>query len=108
MPPRSCTSAKGDDVGGLHRSRQALQGELTDVLGFDDPLDHHLGARAEQDLPGLRLAAEPGSEDRDVADGAVIVAAVVPDASQGCVAERDPDAESELIAAVAPRALPLL
>ena len=52
--------------------------------------------------PALGLAAEPGGEIDDGADGGVVEAVLEADAAERGVALRDADAEAELVAALAP------
>src|SRR6185437_1975266 len=64
-------------------------------------------ALAEDDLAGKGFVAEAGGEVADAADRAVVVSAVVPDSSEGGIAERDPDGEVQLVAASQPLGLQL-
>src|SRR5204862_7577861 len=77
-------------------------GQLADVFGFHDAFDHHLGPRAQQDLPGLGLAAQARREDGDVSDGPVVLPAFETDASKGRVPDSDADPKAKLVSAVMP------
>ena len=65
-------------------------------------LDRREGLGVDQDLAGLRLAAQPRREVHHRADRRVVVAALEADLAERGVAVRDADAEAELVAELAP------
>ena len=76
-----------------------------DGLGRDlAVLDRGERPRRDEDLVGLRLAAQPRGEDDRVAHAAVVVAALEPDPAHRRVAGRDPDSDLQDVAAPAPLA----
>src|SRR5207253_7490088 len=85
-----------------YRFEESLQVELPD--GFD--LDQILGRREQplrdQDLAGPGLTAEARGEIRHGADGSIVPASFEADGANRRVALRDPDAEVEVVAALAP------
>ena len=87
---------------GRDGSGHALELELTGRLDLDQVLDGGVGPLAEQDLAGLRLAAQAGGEDDRVADRGVVVATFEADPAERRVAGRDADPETELVAELAP------
>src|SRR2546422_1289008 len=93
---------QAEHVESRHRFEESLQVELPD--GFD--LDQILGRREQplrdQDLTGPGLTAEARGEIRYGADGSVVQASFEADGADRRVALRDPDAEVEIVAALAP------
>src|SRR6185503_14458691 len=95
--------ADRQDVAGEDGTSHALERQLANGFGLDQLLQDLLRSRAEEDLPGLRLAGKAGGEDGDVADCAVVVASIEADPPEGRVAHGNPHAEAQLIAEIAPR-----
>src|SRR5262245_53012428 len=89
--------SEGDD-----RPAQSLQAEFRYRLADDASVDRRVRSLAEQDFAGVGAIAEPGGEDHDVADGAVVIAAFESDSSESRIAARDPHAEPEVVPALPP------
>src|SRR5262245_57030967 len=81
---------------------QSLQAEFRYRLADDVGVDRRVRSLAEQDFAGVGAIAEPGGEDHDVADGAVVIAAFESDSSECRIACRDPHAEPEVVPALPP------
>src|SRR5215207_77994 len=81
---------------------EALQAEVEDRLASDVLVDRRVCLLAEQDLAGSRDIAQPRREDDDLADRAVLVAALEADPAERRVARRDPDPQAELVAPLPP------
>src|SRR3954447_12023642 len=91
-----------------HGSAEALRPDLADGFDRDGVVSSSERPLRDQDLAGCGLAAQPGGEDHRVADRAVVVTAFEPDAAQGRIAGRNPDADVEDVAALPPALCQLL
>ena len=89
-------------VEGRHRAGESLERQLPESLGVHEPVDRCQDARRRQDLAGLRLAAETEGKVRDGPDRAVVPATLEPDGADRGVALGDPDADVEVVTALAP------
>src|SRR5438552_15264005 len=93
---------QGDHVDGLDGTKKAFERQRRERLGLDEILDEGVGALAQEDLPALCLGAQARGEVHDRPHGAVVGAAGEADPPEGRVAERDPDAEVEVVPALSP------
>src|SRR5206468_804158 len=93
---------EADDVERGDGLREALEREAAQVLHLDEVLDRAEDALGDEDLPGLRLAAEPRREVRHRADRAVVHPPLEANRADRGVALGDADAEVELVAALLP------
>src|SRR5690242_5423944 len=102
-PPSAMRSVLqcGDVVDGL-RLRDALERHLPHRLGDRLARDALERLLVQQDLARLRLAAQARGEVRDAADASVVPASVEADRAERRVADRDADAEPEVVAALLP------
>jgi len=94
--------AKSDGSDRDDRPAQSLQLKLPHRLGLDAILNRRVRSLAQQDLAGTGRVAESRSENGDVPDRAVVVAALEPDSTERRVARGDADAESEVVSTLAP------
>ena len=81
---------------------EPLQVQIVDRPALDPLLDHAVDAPADHDLVGLGFVAEPRGEVGDAADRGVFQPLLEADLAERGIAERDADAEAEIVAAVAP------
>src|SRR5256712_4276343 len=93
---------QGDHVDGLDGTKEAFERRRRERLGRDEILDEGVGALAQEDLPALCLGAQARGEVHDRPHRAVVGAAGEADPPEGRVAERDPDAEVEVVPALSP------
>src|SRR5215216_575813 len=101
-PGPSLAGTPADHLIRRHGAMEALEAQVADVPSFDRRLEQAENALADEDLSGFRLVAQARSEIGDAADRRIIETPVEPDLSQRRVTERDADAETERVAALAP------
>src|SRR6185369_928526 len=85
-----------------NRMIESLHIQIIDRPALDPWLDHAGDAAAHHDLASLGLAAEAGGEVGNAADRGVFQALFEADLTESRIAERNADAETEIMAAVAP------
>src|SRR5262249_56706931 len=93
-----------DDVPRRDGSGEALQGKRADLVGLDQRLDRRRHVTGDEDLAGVRLAAEARGEIRHRSDRAIVPTALEADRADRGIAARDADAETQVPAALAPAA----
>src|SRR5262249_52022473 len=93
---------QAEHVEGGNGPGEALQRQNAQLFELDQRLDRPEDALRDQDLAGLRLAAEPRGHVGHGADRPVVHSALEADRADGRVTLIDPDAEVELVAAPAP------
>ena len=81
---------------------ESLQIQIVDRLPLDPRLDHAVDAPAHHDLVGLGFVAQPRRQVGDAADRGVFQPLLEADLAERGVAQRNADAEAEIVAAVAP------
>src|ERR1700730_11447562 len=85
-----------------HRMIKPLQVQIVERLAIDPGLDHAKDAPGDHDLVRFRLVAQPRGEVGDVADRGVFEPLLEADLAERGIAERDADAKSQTMSAVAP------
>src|SRR5205823_12351775 len=96
----AASASEPEDVAGGDGLRKALEREAPESLDLDGILDAAIHALRDQDLAGLRLAAQARREVGDGADRAVVQAPFEADRADRGVPLGDPDAEVDVIAAL--------
>ena len=87
-----------------NRMIESLQIQIVDRPALDPLLDHAVDAPGHHDLVGLGFVAQPRRKVGDAADRGVFQPLLEADLAERGVAQRDADAEAEIVAAVAPLA----
>ena len=79
------------------RPPDPLQLELTHRLDLHGVLNGHQHPRTDEDLPGLRLVAEPRGDVGDRADGGIVEATLEADGAERRKSVRNADAEANVM-----------
>src|ERR1700761_6400997 len=87
---------------GKDRVTESLEMQVIERPAFDQGFDHAVDAAAHHALVGAGLVARRRSEVGDAADRGIFQSLFDADLAEGRVAERDADAESQRVSAVAP------
>src|SRR5687767_11167330 len=101
----SAAALEADDIEDGDGLEEALERQLADRLDVGQVLHRALHPAGDQDLAGARVAAEAEGQVGDGADRTVVPPALEADGADRGVPLGDPDADVEVVAALAPPAL---